>query len=305
MSISPGDEVIVPSFTFSSCANAVILAGGVPVFVDVRPDTLNIDWEQAEDASYGKKVKAIMPVHYAGVSADVWPRTGTRIIEDAAQAIGNFKLVGDFGCISFHKSKNVGCGEGGALIVREDLYDKAHIFAHCGTTHPTPNWDWVSLGTHGLMSEYAASELWKNLQRTDEINTHRKKVWRIYRELVQVREKAREVGNGHIFWFLTQDRDEVLARLNARGIKAVKHYTPLHNRGPGLKYGGNCPVAEDVSARIVRLPMNVTEDEAVTISNQVNEVLYEQQGRSVRGIPGERSEQGQASGGAGDQRQAA
>lgn len=277
--IEKGDEVILPSFTFSSCANAVIRAGGTPVFVDIRRDTLNIDWLEVERATT-EKTKAVIAVHYAGVSPGIIPsdRTNVRIIEDAAQSIGNFTLAGDFACFSFHKSKNVHCGEGGALLVRDpELWDKTDTLRNCGTTcFKEKDWDWVDFGTHGLMNEYTAEVLWQGLKSVERITEERRRIWRIYHDGVRAEEKASVRGNGHIFWLLTEDRDSKMSNLSSRGIRAVKHYTPLHNRKPGLQYGysyGDCKNSTYVSERILRLPMNVTEQRAFEIVDEINKEL--------------------------------
>lgn len=278
--VEKGDEVILPSFTFSSCANAIIRVGATPVFVDIRRDTLNIDWMDVERA-ITDETKAIIAVHYAGVSPGVSSTDGInlRIIEDAAQSIGQFSQIsGDFACFSFHKSKNVQCGEGGALLVRDPaLFDKANTLRNCGTTcFKEKDWDWVDFGTHALMNEYSAEVLWSELKNVEKITKERRRIWDIYHDGVKAKEKASRRGNGHIFWLLTEDRDAKMSRLNEKGIRAVKHYTPLHSRAPGLQYGyshGDCKNSTSVSGKILRLPMNVSEQRAFEIIDEVNDVL--------------------------------
>lgn len=285
MFIRPGDEVILPSFCFPSCANAVVLRGGVPVFVDIRCDTLNLDLDSVEEA-LGPKTKAVLPIHYAGVSCepgifDLKDR-GLYVIEDAAQCIGNWTLKGDVGCISFHSTKNVQCGEGGVILVKPQYEEQVELLRDCGTTKAkfrrgeSDGYDWLGVGSSYLMSEYTANALEENLEHLA-IQTHlRQKAWSVYKRLVQA-PHAQKLGNGHIFWFLTDNQREVIRALRERGVKAASHYEAAHLTQVGRKYGRSvdCKNASYIASRIVRLPTNVSESEAVSISNVVNEVLYD------------------------------
>lgn len=274
LGIGPGDEVVVPSFGFSSIANAVLLRGGVPVFVDIEPQDLCIDPWQIVQAG----AKVCIPIHYAGVSR--MPAIGVKWIEDAAHCIGSrWRLWGDFGAISFHSTKNVSCGEGGALFVRDpEMVERVQILRQCGTTKALVKnaWDWVSVGTQALMSEITADYLKTQLPLTDEINARRLEVWHVYRESIDVPEKATHPGNGHIFWFLHAQRQAIVDSLP--GVRLATHYTPLHSRAPGRQLGrthGSCEVSTRVAAEILRPPMNVTVDEAAYIAEQINEVVTE------------------------------
>lgn len=268
LEIGPGDEVLMPSFGFASCPNSVILRGARALFVDIELDTLCMNG--------GEGIS--MPIHYAGVNP---PGTFSgRMIQDAAHCIGNeeFHIVGDFACLSFHETKNISCGQGGALIVRdEEMVEKAQILRHCGTTKAVSKhaWDWVALGTQQLMSEVLAEYLWTQLQKADEITRQRRFVWNVYREKIRASEKASRIGNGHIFWFLARQRERIQNALAAKGVSLASHYTPLHNRLPGKRYGrsGECPNSIRVAEEILRPPMNVTPEEAKRISTLINQEL--------------------------------
>lgn len=316
LTIKPGDEVLVPSFSFPSCSNAVILRGGVPVYVDIDPHTLNMD--DVEKSVTGK-TRAVMPLHYAGVSCDmekiaeIAEQYGLYVIEDAAQCIGNFRLRGHFGCISFHATKNVECGEGGAIIVSPEFVEEVELVRDCGTTKAkyrrgeSSGYDWLAVGSSCLMSSDLSDILWGQFQRIDEITQIRLKAWRTYERLVQA-PKASYEGNGHIFWFLTENQQSVLSGLRSRSVKASQHYEPAHLTPTGMRYGRvyqPITISQYISKRIVRLPTDVTEEEAVQISHKVNEVLYEREGRSVRGVETPGSKREEEACGAGDQREAA
>lgn len=318
ISIREGDEVLVPSFSFPSCSNAVILAGGVPVYVDVEGDTLNMNpWHLARSVT--GKTKAVMPLHYAGNPCDMdsirefADQYGLYVIEDAAQCIGNWTLKGHFGCISFHATKNVECGEGGAIVVAPEMVEEAELLRDCGTTKAkyrrgeSAGYDWLGVGYSCLMSPDLTDILWGQLERLPEITQKRLKAWGVYFRHIEA-PKAKVSGNGHIFWFLSEKQGEVVKALRAKGVKAATHYEPAHLTQPGRRHGKvyqPIVVSQYVSRRIVRLPTNVSEEEALTISQKVNEVLYEQQRRSVRGIQTPGSEREKEASGAGDQRQAA
>ena len=224
--LSPGDEVIVPSFSFPSCSNAVILAGGVPVYVDIDPQTLSLsDFSK----SITPRTKAVMPLHYAGVSCDevleLARPHGLWVIEDAAQCIGNWKLSGDLGCISFHSTKNVECGEGGALVVSPRLVEEAELMIDCGTTKAkyrrgeSDGYDWLGVGTSCLLSPYLRERLMEQFLRVQEITDRRVRAWRVYNKLINAFKASKE-GNGHIFWFLTRKQREVIEKLRKVGVKA-------------------------------------------------------------------------------------
>lgn len=317
LTIKEGDEVLIPSFSFPSCSNAVVLAGGVPVYVDIDPETLNLFPHNLSKSVTGK-TKAVMPLHYAGNSCDMVEikgfsdQYGLYVIEDAAQCIGNWQLTGDFGAISFHSTKNVECGEGGALVVSPEFVDEVELKRDCGTTKARfrkgeSTWYWKDLGYSCLMSADLTDVLWGQFQRIDEITQKRLKAWNVYFNHVDAR-TSKHSGNGHIFWFLSEKQEEVCQDLRAKGIKAATHYEPAHLTQPGRKYGRvyqPIVVSQYVSKRLVRLPTNVSEEEAFNIAKQVNEVIYEREGRSVRGIQTPGSKRKEETCGAGDQWQAA
>ena len=240
MVLRPGDEVIMPSWSHPSAANAVILAGGIPVFVDVNNDlNINIDCIVRAITS---KTKAILPVHYAGVVADMaainhiaqWH--GLYVIEDAAQAIGNWKVSGDFGCLSFQEKKNVQIGQGGALIVRnEQFIERAGIYQNMGTDRlQKKNWDWVDIGSSYLMSELLADKLHEQLLRLPEITKSRQDRWDVYdSNFHDHKERGRQRGNGHLFWLMVEDKWEWMKS----HLHSSSHFDALHLTIPGRKYG--------------------------------------------------------------------
>ena len=269
MVIKPGDEVIMPSWTFPSTASAVIRQGGIPVFVDVDRN-LNMDPNHITMA-LTPRTKAIMPIHYAGVVAqmdkinDIAQMYGLYVIEDAAQAIGNWKVTGDFGCLSFHSTKNVQCGEGGALIVKNPAFiEKAEILRDCGTTKAkykrgeTSGYDFLEVGSSYLMSEYAAVKLLEELQILPEITARRRKIWNLYHEALH---SEGTLGNGHIFWMMVDNKWEWL-----KGKKHVSsHYDALHSTLPGRKYGrAGSPIIRSTEAmlRLVKLNTGISEQDA-------------------------------------------
>lgn len=284
--LEPGDEVIMPSFTFVSTANAFALRGARPVFVDIRPDTLNID-EQLIEAAITPRTRAIVPVHYAGMACDIdrileiAGRHDLLVIEDAAQAVGSTwhgRPLGSFGhlaALSFHETKNVISGEGGALIINEPrLVERAEIAWEKGTDRlrfyrgEVSKYTWVDLGSSSLPSEVTAAFLWAQLEHADEITDGRRALWRSYDEacanLPCVRRPVVPEGcthNAHMFYVLLSpdvDRPDVLARLNASGVNAVFHYVPLHSAPAGRRFGRTgspMTVTDDCSARLIRLPL--------------------------------------------------
>lgn len=286
--LKPGDEVIMPSYTFVSTANAAVLRGAVPVFVDIRPDTLNID-ETLIAQAITPRTRAIMPVHYAGIGAampeimSLAQAHGLMVIEDAAQGYGatlDGKPLGTFsslGCLSFHETKNVVSGEGGALLINDpNLIDRAQFIREKGTNRTqfllryVSKYEWIDVGSSFLPSDLIAALLLAQLEREPEITARRLHVWERYRQglapltelgfqLPSVPEGARH--NGHIFYVLPprpEQQKALLSRLAAEQISATSHYVPLHNSPAGLKFArssGPLPVTERVGSSIVRLPM--------------------------------------------------
>lgn len=294
--VEPGDEVIMPSFTFVSTANAFVLRGAVPVFVDIRPDTLNID-ESKIAAAITLRTRAICVVHYAGVACemdkicDIARANRLLLIEDAAQAHYAYwrdKPLGSFGqlaALSFHETKNVISGEGGALILNDaGLVDRAEVLWQKGTNRvkfsrgEVDKYSWVDVGSSFLPSELIAAFLWAQLQDGPEITELRLKLWKRYDAKLAAAESdgllarphppAEHHHNGHIYYILVPKGDiraDLMRRLNAHGVNAVSHYVPLHNSAAGLRYARACgalPVTEDIAARLVRLPLHPAMDEA-------------------------------------------
>ena len=293
--VGPGDEVIMPSYTFVSTANAFVIHGGVPVFVDIRPDTLNIDPAKIE-AAITPRTKAIVVVHYAGVACDmdsileIAQRRGLLVIEDAAQAIGSFYKnrplgsLGHLAALSFHETKNIIAGEGGALMVNDQRFvERAEILWEKGTNRrkflkgQVDKYTWVDVGSSFLPSELTAAFLWAQLESFEDIMEKRMKLWLGYHRGLEDAEKKgyfrRPVVpeecrfNAHLYYLLTRDgseRDAFLKGLNAHEINAVFHYVPLHNSPAGLKTTrthGSLRLTEDLSARVLRLPLWIGMDE--------------------------------------------
>ena len=289
LDIKQGDEIIMPSYTFVSTANAFALRGGVPVFIDIRPDTLNIDDKQIEDA-ITPKTKAIVVVHYAGVSCEMNTilelanKHSIPVIEDAAQGImakyngSPLGSIGTFGCLSFHETKNIHCGEGGAFLINHKKYIKrAEIIREKGTNRSqffrgqVDKYRWVDIGSSYLPGELTAAFLAAQLEHAEEITLKRLDIWDKYHEIFQDLEKTEKVRrpiipeecehNGHIYYLLLDkryNRDSVLKKMNELGVNAVFHYQPLHCSPAGKKYGKHSsplPVTYDISERIIRLPM--------------------------------------------------
>ncbi len=287
-----GDEVIMPSFTFVSTANAFALRGARPVFVDIRPDTLNLD-ETLIEGAITERTRAIVAVHYAGVGCDmaaitdVAARHGLPVVEDAAQALGatyrgrSLGTIGDLGCWSFHETKNFISGEGGALVIRNPaLVERAEILREKGTNRTkffrgeVDKYTWVGLGSSYLPSELIAAFLLAQLEHADAILERRKAIFDRYLAALRPLEEAGLlrlpvvppgcVPNGHLFYLLTERedvRDALLAHLDAAGVNAVFHYVPLHDSPAGRQWGrsaGTMTHTEDLSRRLVRLPCYVT-----------------------------------------------
>ncbi len=287
--IQPGDEVIMPAYTFVSTADAFVLRGATPVFVDIRPDTMNIDETLIEDA-ITEKTKAIVPVHYAGISCemdaimDIAARHHLVVIEDAAQGImATYKgkalgTIGDYGCFSFHETKNYSMGEGGALLIADKAnVEKAEIIREKGTNRSKfyrgqiDKYTWVDFGSSYLPSDMNAAYLYSQLEVADDINDARLSCFNRYMEnlrsladsgrieLPYIPEEC--VSNGHMFYFKTRDIEERTALidfLKEKGVHAVFHYIPLHTAPAGLKFGrfhGEDKYTTRESERLLRLPM--------------------------------------------------
>ena len=289
LKLEPGDEVIMPSFTFVSTANAFVLRGAVPVFVDIREDTLNLD-EKLIEAAITPRTRAIVPVHYAGVSCEmdtiaaIATRHRLAIVEDAAQGVmAGYKgrplgAIGDIGCFSFHETKNIISGEGGSLLVNDpELVQSAEIMREKGTDRgrffrgEVDKYTWQDVGSSFLPSEITAAFLWAQLEQAERITAERIAVWRRYHEMLAPLEQRGVLRrpvippdcqhNGHIYYVLletAEDRARVLAELNRNGINAVFHYVPLHSSPAGMRFGraaGELAVTTSQSGRLIRLPM--------------------------------------------------
>ena len=287
--IQPGDEVIMPSYTFVSTANAFVLRGAVPVFVDIRPDTLNIDESLIESAITGK-TKAIVPVHYAGVACemdvimDIARRHGLLVIEDAAQAvIASYKgralgTIGHIGCYSFHETKNVISGEGGALLINDErLVERAEIIREKGTNRSlffrgqVDKYTWVDIGSSYLPGEIVAAFLWAQMQEADNITKNRLALWDKYHRAFEKLETSigirrpiipeNCIHNAHMYYLLLKDlnhRTWFIDQMKKENIHCVFHYIPLHVAPEGMRRTTNrnvLPVTCDVSERLVRLPL--------------------------------------------------
>ncbi len=287
--IKPGDEVIMPSYTFVSTADAFVLRGAKAVFVDIRPDTMNIDEKLIEDA-ITDKTKAIVPVHYAGVSCemdtimDIAKRHNLKVIEDAAQGVmSEYKgkalgTIGDYGCYSFHETKNYSMGEGGALLIRnpEDV-ERAEIIREKGTNRSKffrgqiDKYTWVAAGSSYLPSELNAAYLYAQLEQADKIYQDRMNSWNRYYEMLSDLEQAGKIQlpvvpkeckhNAHMFYIKAKDLEERTALidfLKANGVSSVFHYIPLHSAPAGMELGrfnGEDRYTTKESERLLRLPM--------------------------------------------------
>jgi len=301
LNLNPGDEVIMPSFTFVSTDNAFCLRGAVPRFVDIREDTLNFD-ERLVETAVNERTRAIVPVHYGGVACDmdaitdIAARHGLVVIEDAAQAIGAghrdrpLGAIGALGGISFHESKNLGCGEGGALVIRDPVYiDTAEILRDKGTDRRAfmdgrvDKYTWRGIGSSYQISELNAAFLFGQLEHVQSATDARWVLHARYsqglRPLVErglVRHQTvpqDRQGNAHIMSLICADprtRDDLIGHLRGRGIGATFHFVPLHTAPMGLGFGysaGMLPVTEAVSAALLRLPLfnGMTEDQVDTV----------------------------------------
>ena len=287
--VGPGDEIIMPSYTFVSTANAFVLRGAAPVFVDVRADTLNLD-ESLIEAAVTPRTRAIVPVHYAGVACEmdaitaVAQRHGLLVVEDAAQALGAtyrdrpLGSFGDLAALSFHETKSVVSGEGGALLVNDPtLSQRAEIVREKGTNRSAffrghvDKYTWVDVGSSFLPSDLLAAVLLAQLEAADELTAQRHAIWDRYHAGFAALEAAGIVRrpivpahcghNAHLYYLLlpsVEMRQHVIGELTAAGVGAIFHYVPLHSSPAGRRFGrtsGTLPVTDDVADRIVRLPM--------------------------------------------------
>ena len=289
LDIQPGDEIIMPSFTFVSTANAYVLRGGVPVFVDIRSDTLNID-EQLIEAAITPRTRAVVPVHYAGVGCemdticDLAEHHRLRIVEDAAQGImATYKgralgSIGDLGCFSFHETKNLISGEGGALLVNnQELSSRAELIREKGTDRSrffrgeVDKYSWQEMGSSYLPGELIAAFLWAQLEDAEAITRKRLDAWQYYHQGIAYLEREELLKrphipddcqhNAHMYYVLLDegfDRRKVLEKLNAAGINAISHFVPLHDSPGGMRYGrahGPMRNTDSLAGRLVRLPL--------------------------------------------------
>jgi len=294
--IRPGDEIIMPSFTFSSTANAFVLRGGVPVFVDIRADTLNID-ETKIEAAITPRTKAIVPVHYAGVSCEmdsimeVARKHDLVVIEDAAQGVrSEYKgrplgSIGDLGCFSFHETKNIIAGEGGSLLINDERFiERAEVIREKGTNRAkffrgqVDKYTWVDVGSSYLPGEIVAAFLWAQMEDAKRITDKRLAIWNTYYVALDALAKTGAVRlpivppecrhNAHMFYLLFRDLDmrtQAIECLNRAEITAVFHYIPLHSSPAGLKFGrahGDMTVTNETSDRLLRLPLFYDMNEA-------------------------------------------
>ena len=308
--IKEGDEVIMPSYTFVSTADAFVLRGAKVVFVDIRPDTMNIDEKLIEDA-ITERTKAIVPVHYAGVACEmdtimaIAKRHNLLVIEDAAQGImASYKgkalgAIGDMGCFSFHETKNFSMGEGGALLLKDEKYiEDAEIFREKGTDRSkffrgqVDKYRWMNYGSSYLPSDMNAAYLWAQLEMADEITNARLARWNQYNELLQpLKERGILelpfipegcVHNGHMYYAKAKDvqeRTALIDFLKENGIWSVFHYVPLHSAPAGIKFGcfhGEDKYTTKESERLFRLPMFYTlkEEEVDYIVSKVKEFYH-------------------------------
>jgi dTDP-4-amino-4,6-dideoxygalactose transaminase len=301
------DEVIVPSFAFVSCVNAFVLHGYRPVFIDIRPDTLNMDEAQLERL-ITPHTKAIVPVHYAGIGCEmnvimeIANRQGVAVVEDNAHGLfGKYKgkYLGTFGCLatqSFHETKNFTCGEGGALIINDPQYaERAEIIREKGTNRSrffrgqVDKYTWVDIGSSYLPSDILAAFLYAQLEAREQIQAKRRRIWEYYYNNLQGWAEENGVRlpfipshceqTYHMFYLLLpslERRQALIAHLKTKGIMAVFHYLPLHISDMGRRFGGqpgDCPVTEDVSDRLLRLPFynSLTEEDQELVVTAIKE----------------------------------
>jgi len=309
--LKPEDEVILPSFTFSSTANSFVLAGAKLVFVDIRPDTMNINEKKIEEA-ITDKTKVICPVHYAGVACemdaimDIAKRHKLLVVEDAAQGVmSKYKeralgTIGDFGCFSFHETKNYSMGEGGAIVINNPAYiEKAEILREKGTNRSqffrgqVAKYNWVDFGDSYLQSDLNAAYLWAQLEMADEINNNRLNTWNTYFEAFKSLEKngvielptipEECVHNAHMFYIKCKNldtRQNYIKFMKENNILCVFHYIPLHSAPAGVKFGrfsGKDEYTTSESDRLVRLPMyyNIAERDLQKVIDKTLGFFYQ------------------------------
>ena len=306
-SISPGDEVIMPSYTFVSTANAFVLRGATPIFVDIRPDTLNID-ERLIEVAITDRTRAIIPVHYAGVGCNmeeimaIADKHGLLVIEDAAQGImasyRDLPLggIGHLGALSFHETKNIISGEGGALLINDPIFaERAEIIREKGTNRSkffrgeVDKYTWVDIGSSFLPSELVAAFLMAQMDEANFITNRRLQLWWYYHEQFAGLESAGLLRrpiipaecqhNAHMYYILLSDqptRARLIVNLKTRGIHSVFHYIPLHASPMGLRVGrtaGSLAVTENIAERLLRLPLWIGSDFAAAVVDAVHEAL--------------------------------
>lgn len=306
--VRPGDEVIMPSYTFVSTANAFVLRGAVPVFVDIRQDTLNLD-ERLIEAAVTDRTRAIVPVHYAGVACEmdaimaIAAKHELLVIEDAAQALmATYRgrplgSIGDLAAISFHETKNIISGEGGALLINDERFcARAEVVREKGTNRSqffrgqVDKYTWVDVGSSYLPGEIIAAFLWAQMEEAEAITKRRVSMWNTYHQWFAEPERAGKlrrpvvpshcVHNAHMYYILLPDlerRSAVIDKLKALGVQSVFHYIPLHSAPAGRKYGrfhGDLPVTDMVAERLLRLPQWVgLEERQVEVIQTILSVL--------------------------------
>ena len=310
LDIKPGDEVIIPDFTFVSTVNAFVLRGAKPIFVDVRPDTLNLD-ESKLEALITPRTKAIVPVHYAGVGCemdsilDIASRYHVAVVEDNAHGLfGKYKgrHLGTFGSMatqSFHETKNFSCGEGGALLINDPaLAERAEVVREKGTNRSrffrgqVDKYTWVDIGSSYLPSDLLAAFLYAQFEQRERIQSHRKNVWAIYHaglkdwaekhsvQLPHIPDECEQTY--HMFYMLLPDlklRQDLIMYLRERGIYSVFHYLPLHLSDMGQGFGyqkGDCPITEQISDQLIRLPFynNLTSSDQELVIDAIMEFKF-------------------------------
>lgn len=309
LDVGPGDEIIMPSYTFVSTANAFVLRGAVPVFVDIRPDTLNID-ERSIESAITERTRAVVTVHYAGVACEmdaitqIAERRGIFVLEDAAQAFGakykhrNLGSIGRLSALSFHETKNIISGEGGALLINDPLLtERAEIVREKGTNRTkflrgmVDKYRWVDVGSSYLPSEIIAAFLWAQINECDDLARRRMSLWNAYHDRMQSLEERAALRrpyipeyaqhNAHMYYILLPDaerRTRLLADLKREGIGGIFHYVPLHSSPAGLRFGrahGTLKHTDDLSARLVRLPLyyGMNEDDVSRVCAAVERSL--------------------------------
>lgn len=311
--IGPGDEVILPSYTFVSTANAFVLRGGVPVFVDIRPDTLNMN-ESLIEAAVTSRTRAIVAVHYAGVACEmdtimaIARKHNLLVIEDAAMGLlSTYKgralgSIGHMGCVSFHETKNVIAGEGGALLINDERFiERAEIVREKGTNRAqflrgeTGQYWWCDIGSSYLPGELTAAFLWAQLEEAREITGKRLAVWNLYHQGLEKAEAGESplrrpvipescAHNAHMYYLLApsaEKRNEILEQMRRRGVNPLFHYVPLHLSPAGRLFGrpsGELPHTENLPARLLRLPLWIGVDAEAVLKSLALAAACEQRG---------------------------